>query len=69
MSPTLRKLRVSTQEAAELMSCSETTLRSIPETVLPRCRFGRSVGYLVADIEKALRLIASGEASLGKVNK
>jgi hypothetical protein len=63
------KIRVNTQEAAELISCSETTVRSIPEDVLPRCRFGRSVGFLVSDIESALRRIADGEIVVEKINR
>ena len=46
-----------------------TTLDSIPEKVLRRCRLGKSVGFLVSDIEEMLLKIASGEVRIGRVNK
>lgn len=62
-------LRVSKQATAGMMSCCERTVDSIPEEVLPRCKFGKSVGFRVVDIERFLGRVASGEVRIGKVNQ
>ena len=67
--PRTDKLRLNKQDTAEIISCCERTLDSIPEDVLPRCRLGRAVGFRVDDIESFLSRVASGEVRIGKVNQ
>jgi len=69
MTHPLTKLRVNKQVTAEMISRCERTVDSIPEEVLPRCRFGKSVGFRVVDIETLLARVASGEVRIGKVNQ
>ena len=68
MSQTLAKIRVNKQVTADLMSCCERTVDSIPEDLLPRCNLGRAVGFRVVDIESLLSRVARGEVTIGKVN-
>ena len=69
MTQTLTKLRLNKQETAEILSCCERTVDSIPENVLPRVRLGSAVGFRVIDIETLLARVASGEVRIGKVNQ
>ncbi len=69
MTHPLTTRRLNKQDTAETISCCERTLDSIPEEVLPRCRFGKSVGFRVVDIETFLARVSAGEVTIGKVNR